>query len=63
MKWVSVKDRLPERYYSKYLKYEYANGNSGRAIGTLFAEGDEWEIEWSDDHPDSTDITHWLEEE
>ena len=59
-KWVSVKDRLPEEYSCCYLRWTYRNGNTGRAIGFFY--GDEWEIDWSDDHPQSEDISHWLEE-
>ena len=61
MKWVSLKERLPTKEYGVYLKYIYQNGNSGRAIGYLNDDG-EWEIEWSDDHPQPEDIKFWLED-
>ncbi len=60
-KWVSIKDRLPEEYVSSYLYCQYDNGNTARAIGSYY-DG-EWEIEWSDDHPDAEDIKYWFEEE
>ena len=60
-KWVSIKNRLPEEYVSSYLYCQYGNGNTARAIGSYY-DG-EWEIEWSDDHPDAEDIKYWFEEE
>ncbi len=60
MKWISVKERLPEEYSACYLKYEYPNGYVGNAVGYL--DDGEWEIEWADDHARSENITHWLDE-
>lgn len=60
MEWVSTKDRLPEEYEMCYLMWTYQNGNTGMAVG--FIDDGEWEIEWSDDHPQSEDISHWLNE-
>lgn len=60
MKWISVKERLPEEYSVVYLKWIYSNGNTGKAIG--FYDDGEWEIEWSDNHPGNEDISHWLDE-
>jgi len=60
MKWISVEERLPEEYHTHFLKWTYANGNSGMAAGSY--DDGEWDIEWSDDHPMSEDISHWLED-
>lgn len=60
MKWISINDRLPEEFVPCFLQWTYANGNTGMAAGYL-DEG-EWEIEWSDNHPSSGDISHWIEE-
>lgn len=60
MKWISVDERLPEEYETCFLKWTYPNGNTGNAVGCL--DDDEWEIEWSDDHPQSKHISHWLDE-
>lgn len=61
MKWIKIKDRLPEEYVSRFLRWEYENGNTGRAVGCI--DDGEWEIQWADDYPDGKDITHWLEED
>lgn len=61
MQWISVQDRLPEEFCVCFLRWTYANGNTGKAVGYL--DNGEWEIEWSDDYPTSSDISHWLEQE
>ena len=63
MKWVAVNDRLPKDGYTYFLRYTYGNGNTGLAAGYWLVDEGEWEIEWSDDHPMSEDISHWIEEE
>lgn len=60
MRWVLVKDRLPEEFRCCFLLWTYANGNTGKAVGYL--DDGEWQIEWSDDYPVSDDISHWMDE-
>lgn len=55
---VSVNDRLPDGYIVPLLCI-YPNGNEVLAMG--FHDGNEWEIEYSDDHPDSEDVKFWIE--
>lgn len=58
MKWISVKDRLPEEFVTCFLRWTYTNANTGMAAGYL--DDGEWEIEWSDYYPQSKDISHWI---
>ncbi len=58
LKLVSVEERLPDGYMVPLI-YIYGNGNSGNAVG--YHNGKEWDIEYSDDHPDSEDIKYWIE--
>lgn len=60
MKWISIKDELPEEFVTCFLRLTYENGNTGMATGYL--DDGEWEIEWSDNHTQSKDISHWLKE-
>jgi hypothetical protein len=60
MRWVSVKDRLPDEYKNVFLIWVYPNHNTGYAVGYL--DNGEWQIEWSDDHPSHKDIARWLDD-
>ena len=59
LQYISVKDRLPEECVVCFLMWTYPNGNTGMAVG--YIDNGEWEIEWTDDHPASEDISHWIE--
>ncbi len=59
VKLVDVKDRLPEEYVSVFLICIYPNGNSVQGVGSYHDY--KWDIEWSDDHPDSEDVKYWVE--
>jgi hypothetical protein len=59
MKWVSVKDRLPDEYRYVFIRCIYQNGNECMAVGSII-DGT-WEIEWSDNHPDKKDVAFWLD--
>ena len=59
MEWISVKDRLPDKYHFQFLKWTYSNGNTGMAVGWL-EDNNEWMIAWSDDYPSSKEISHWI---
>lgn len=60
-KAIPVNERLPESGHHVPLIFIYGNGNWGKASGYYDEENKLWEIEWSDDHPNSEDITHWIE--
>ncbi len=55
---VSVKDRLPDGIEVPLLCI-YGNGNQVWAMG--YHTGKEWEIEYSDDHPDTDDVKFWID--
>jgi len=57
---VSVEDRLPDGYLVPLICI-YENGNSVDAIGYYKEDEKEWEIEWSDDHPESNDVKYWID--
>lgn len=54
---VRVEERFPDKYVP--VIYVFANGNHGSTMG--YHNGIEWELEYSDDHPDSEDIKYWIE--
>ncbi len=57
IKLIDVSERLPDTTVP--VIYVFANGNHGCTIG--YHNGIEWELEYSDDHPDSDDIKYWIE--
>ena len=55
---VSVDDRLPDGYTVPLLCI-YPNGNEVVAMG--YHDGQEWQIDYSDDHPQPEDIKFWID--
>ena len=55
---VSVDDRLPDGYTVPLLCI-YENGNEVLAMG--YYDDEEWQIEYSEDHPLSRDVKYWIE--
>lgn len=56
--WTYIKDCRPPEDETVLLLCVYPNGNEVRAVGHRF--GRRYEIEWTDDHPEVSDIMFWM---
>jgi len=60
IKLVSIKDRLPDGYLVPLICVD-PNGNSVLAMGYYDEDIKEWEIEFSENHPNSKDVKFWID--
>lgn len=56
---ISVNERLPPEGVEVHLLCVYDNGNE--VLGMGYYTGEEWEIEYSNNHPLSNDVKYWVD--